>query len=282
MPEFVLQFPLDRVREYAGRYAYEDDTAVLAIGRGARERGYYTLDEFVTVCPWKTPRSAPLVALDTAQAVEAATRTALRAAATERERMKALRFLNGVDWATASVFLHLAYPERYPILDVRALHALGVEAPAAYSFRYWDAYVSPRRSGSPDRPWAELTGGPLYQAAAAAAADAGYRVTGRQLRRSGRPKNLWANYSRFYVHELPCLRDSLSEYAATLIPGEHLRPISEQALRERLAQSDARAGGASGVLWAASDDRSRERRPSPAAAANGQPRGRRRRFATAA
>lgn len=142
MPEFELQFPLDRVREYAGRYAYEDDTAVLAIGRAARERGHYTLDEFVAVCRWKTPRSAPLVALNTAEAVEAATRTALRSTVSERERMTALRSLKGVDWATASVVLHLAYPERYPILDVRALHALGVDAPSAYSLRYWDAYVS--------------------------------------------------------------------------------------------------------------------------------------------
>jgi hypothetical protein len=41
----------------------------------------------------------------------------------------------------ASVLLHLAYPERYPILDKRALHALGVRPPSAYSFRFWEAYV---------------------------------------------------------------------------------------------------------------------------------------------
>jgi hypothetical protein len=46
-----------------------------------------------------------------------------------------------VEWATASVLLHLAYPERYPILDKRALHALGVRPPSAYSFRFWEAYV---------------------------------------------------------------------------------------------------------------------------------------------
>jgi hypothetical protein len=103
-----------------------------------------------------------------------------------------------------------------------------------------------RRTNSDIWVWAELTGGPLYQAPAATAADAGYRVTGRRLRRSGRPKNFWANYSRFYVHELPGLRDALSEYAATLIPGEALRPISEQVLREQLAKGEncARTTGA--------------------------------------
>jgi hypothetical protein len=36
-------------------------------------------------------------------------------------------------------------PVRYPILDKRALHALGVRAPATYSFRFWEAYVAEYR-----------------------------------------------------------------------------------------------------------------------------------------
>jgi len=141
MPEFELQFPIERVRDYAARYAYEDDVEVIAIGQAARERGYYTRDEFVAVCRWKTPRSAPLVELNSAESIEAATRVALSESSTERERMDALRSLQGVDWATASVLLHLAYPECYPILDKRALQALGVRPPAAYSFRFWEAYT---------------------------------------------------------------------------------------------------------------------------------------------
>ena len=73
--------------------------------------------------------------------MEASTRVALSATSSERERIDALRSLRGVEWATASVLLHLAYPERYPILDVRALHALGVRSPTSYSFRFWEAYV---------------------------------------------------------------------------------------------------------------------------------------------
>lgn len=140
MPEFELQFPIEQVREYAARYAYEDDAEVIAIGQAARERGNYTRDEFIAVCRWKTPRSAPLVASNSAESIEAATRVALSESGTERERMDALRSLRGVGWPTASVLLHLAYPERYPILDVRALQALGVRPPAAYNFRFWDGY----------------------------------------------------------------------------------------------------------------------------------------------
>ena len=82
------------------------------------------------------------MARNSAESVEAATRIALSESRGERERMEALRSLRGVEWATASVLLHLAYPERYPILDKRALHALGVRVPASYNFRFWESYVA--------------------------------------------------------------------------------------------------------------------------------------------
>jgi hypothetical protein len=115
---------------------------VIAMGRAARGRGHYTRDEFISVCRWKTPRSSPLVARNSAETVHEATGVALAAATPERQRMSALRSLHGVEWPTASVLLHLAYPERYPILDQRALQALGFQRPPPYSFRFWQAYVS--------------------------------------------------------------------------------------------------------------------------------------------
>ena len=170
----MLQFPLEQVPEYAARYSYEDDVEVLGIGRAARDRGYYTREEFVTVCRWKTPRSGPLVAENSADVVEALTRAALNDTSRERQRLDALRSLRGVEWATASVLLHLAYPERYPILDKRALHALGVRSPASYSFRFWEAYVTAwlqlaGRAGVDGRTldqalwqWSKEQGAPLY------------------------------------------------------------------------------------------------------------------------
>ena len=120
MAEWALQFPIEKTRSYAARFPSGNDDAVLAIGSAARRRGHYLRDEFISVCKWKSERSRSYAARNTARAVEAATRVALSEESTERERMKALRSLNGVDWATASVLLHLAYPERYPILDQRA------------------------------------------------------------------------------------------------------------------------------------------------------------------
>ena len=137
---FALQFPIEEVREYAKRFPGQADDPGLALGRAARGRGYYTLTEFRTICRWKTVRSAPLVARNTGPRVKAATNVGLRETSSEVERMDALRSLDGVSWPTASVLLHLAYPERYPILDWRALHALGVRR-SSYNQRFWEAYV---------------------------------------------------------------------------------------------------------------------------------------------
>ena len=142
LPEFALQFPIEDVRGYASRFPSAGDDDVIAIGKAARARGFYTRDEFVAVCRWKTPRSAPRVAMNTSEDVERATRVALLEASAEAERMEALRSLHGVEWATASVLLHLAYPERYPIIDRRALHALGARQRGSYSFGFWQEYVS--------------------------------------------------------------------------------------------------------------------------------------------
>lgn len=142
MPAFALQFAIEDVPEYAARYPAEEDDDVLAIGRAARERGYYTRAELIRVCRWKTPRSGPLVRQNDAESVESSTRVALSDGSGERERVEALLSLRGIGWPTASVLLHVADPDRYPILDTRAVHALGVRAPSAYSFGFWEAYVT--------------------------------------------------------------------------------------------------------------------------------------------
>jgi hypothetical protein len=142
LPTFPLQFAIEDVPSYAARYPAEGDDDVLAIGRAARDRRYYTREELITICRWKTPRSGPLVRQNDAESVESSTRVALRDGGGERERVVALLSLRGVGWPTASVLLHVADPDRYPILDVRALHALGVKPPSAYSFSFWEAYVT--------------------------------------------------------------------------------------------------------------------------------------------
>jgi hypothetical protein len=141
VPRFELQFDAGEIGDYAARFDSAGDAEVLVIARAARERGYYTLPEFRAVCRWKTPRSGPFVARNRAEDVEAFTAIALRQGTTEHDRMRALRQLLGVEWATASVLLHLSTPDRYPILDVRALHAFGIRGRQTYSYPFWLGYL---------------------------------------------------------------------------------------------------------------------------------------------
>ena len=145
-PVFALQFGVEKIAAHAARFPSAGDAPVLAVGRAARARGRYTRGEFLAVCRWKTPRSAPLVVRNDARAVRLATTVALAAGSGDAERTAALLGLRGVGWPTASVLLHVADPDRDPILDVRALHALGVRAPSAYTFAFWQAYAQAWRA----------------------------------------------------------------------------------------------------------------------------------------
>ena len=55
--------------------------------------------------------------------------------------MEALLELNGVGVPTASTLLHFAFPDDYPILDVRALESLGVKARTQYPVSFWLGYL---------------------------------------------------------------------------------------------------------------------------------------------
>jgi hypothetical protein len=140
VPAFEIQFPPEQVPDLAARFPVGDESPVETIGGAARARGYFRRREFLIVCAWKTPRSAPKVALNTEPAVRAATRRAL-ADPDEAVRMQALLSLNGVGVPTASTLLYFAFPALYPILDVRALEALGVKPRSQYPISFWLGYL---------------------------------------------------------------------------------------------------------------------------------------------
>jgi hypothetical protein len=144
---FVLQFDPAQIGALAARFGdAAGDGRPAAVGAAAALRGHYTRAEFLALCEWKSPRSRPLVAANPAGAVRVATLRALAPAADERERIEALLALRGIGMPTASVLLHFAMPDRYPILDVRALEALGVTGRTSYPVTFWLAYVDACRA----------------------------------------------------------------------------------------------------------------------------------------
>jgi hypothetical protein len=143
---FELQFDPREIPALASRFPAMDDGPAVAAGAAARAQGHYTRAQFLVVCAWKTPRSRPRVAGNGEAAVRAATRAALTLT-DERERMEALLALAGVGVPTASTLLYFAEPDRYPILDVRALESLGERATrSTYPISYWLEYLAACRA----------------------------------------------------------------------------------------------------------------------------------------
>jgi hypothetical protein len=138
--DFELQFSPEEIEPLAARFGYTEDAACQAAGAAAHARGHFTREEFLRLCEWKTARSRSKVARNDAAAVEGATRRALTSA-DERERMEALTALEGVGVPTASTLLHFAFPDDYPILDVRALESLGQRSRTVYPVEYWLRYL---------------------------------------------------------------------------------------------------------------------------------------------
>lgn len=142
MKRFRLQFPTSQIEELAARYEYVyGDEALLAMVPHIRSRGYFTKDEFLQFCEWKSPRARPHYQANSTEYVEAVTQIAL-STGVERLRIDVLMLLAGVRLPTASALLHFAHPDPYPIYDVRALEALGVERSyTTDTFDFWWAYT---------------------------------------------------------------------------------------------------------------------------------------------
>ena len=104
------------------------------------ERGYLTKQEFLTVCAWKTPRSRPRCESNDEQLIREISSLA-PTVESDQLRIEIWTLLSGVKWPTASVFVHFAFPDAFPILDFRALWSLREDVPKQYDFPFWWRYT---------------------------------------------------------------------------------------------------------------------------------------------
>jgi hypothetical protein len=102
-------------------------------------RGHMTKAELRRVARWKWRGGAVvrLVNLNTAAEVREITAASF-GAKSEKLRVGALLSITGVGWPMASVILHFAFRRRYPILDRRAMKAVG--GSTHYTFDLWEEY----------------------------------------------------------------------------------------------------------------------------------------------
>lgn len=131
----------DEVLHYASLYDENryDDGIETALA-GAAARGFMDLSDLVAVARWKWKggRTAQLVKRNSDTDVRAITAVAF-STTSERLRIGALLSLAGVEWPMASVILHFAFPDYYPILDIRAMNSVG--GSTIYNFDRWIDFV---------------------------------------------------------------------------------------------------------------------------------------------
>ena len=106
----------------------------------ALERGHLRKTELIEVARWKWRggRTRQLCDKNTEEEVREISAFAF-SARTKRARYGALLALSGVREPMASVILHFAYCDRYPVLDVRAMKA--VDGKQYWTFERWQKYT---------------------------------------------------------------------------------------------------------------------------------------------
>lgn len=124
---FQLQFNPKDIITYAGRYSFAEDESAMNAGRRITQ-GEYTRSNLVTIFQWKT-RGRGIARIQKNTDIEIADALALAVAAkTERSAIAVLLGLYGIAVPVASAILTAINPDRYTIIDFRALEALGTDS----------------------------------------------------------------------------------------------------------------------------------------------------------
>ncbi len=119
----------EMLREYARRYdrdyPEQDRDIEVEMKRLLRRQRYLKRDSLIKIGRWKSrrpthhyesPRNDEMTVRDVTE-FSFSTRS-------ERARIESLLVLKGVHWRVASAILHFAFPNKYPIMDVRVVGSL--------------------------------------------------------------------------------------------------------------------------------------------------------------
>jgi hypothetical protein len=139
--EFRLRFGPADIPRLAKSYGPAQDDAALAAGRRIRG-GEYTRENLSEIFEWKTEgRGRSRLLRNTDEEIADALSLAVNAR-TERAAIAVLTGLHGVGVPVASAVLTAIDPERYTVIDFRALEALSSKSPdrsVSFYLYYLDA-----------------------------------------------------------------------------------------------------------------------------------------------
>ena len=145
MAQFELQpseSELQRLAEQCWQKADERDHKLeaAAFEAGASIRGgEYTLANLEAIVRWKSERAAQYLVGNGQAKIKAVLAVAAAPETSTQKAVEALMELRGVDLSIATAILSTIAPERYNILDYRALEALGH---ARHDIGYYSEYVT--------------------------------------------------------------------------------------------------------------------------------------------
>ena len=140
----MMEINKDNIKEYAKRYDNdyintEDETIEKELKDWLKVHRYLDREKFIKIGLWKSKRPTKHYKNNDDLTVREITQFCL-ATKSEQARIEPLTVLNGVSYPVASVILHFAFPDKYPIMDVRAISSLGWEQPKSYNFNFWKKY----------------------------------------------------------------------------------------------------------------------------------------------
>jgi hypothetical protein len=125
-PQFALQFAPSEIDALAERYSYAQDDPALSAGKRIAS-GEYDRNNLRVIVNWKSSRRAALIDDNSDEDIAVALQFASAPATPEAMSIAVLTALHGVGIPMASAILTAINPERFTILDFRALHSLGVQ-----------------------------------------------------------------------------------------------------------------------------------------------------------
>jgi hypothetical protein len=134
--ELDLQQLAEQYWQEAGERERQLETAAYEAGEAIRN-GEHTLTNIETIVRWKSERMVHYLIGNSSEAIRSALQVAASPDSSSEKAVNALVELRGVDIGIASAILSAIYPERYAVLDYRALEALGH---ARHDVRFYTEY----------------------------------------------------------------------------------------------------------------------------------------------
>jgi hypothetical protein len=153
--EADLQELAEQYWQKAGEKQHELETAAFEAGEAIRN-GDYSLANLEAIVRWKSERLVHYLIGNSNEKIRRVLAVAASPESSTESAVKALLELHGVDITVASAILAAIYPERYTVLDFRALEALGHAPHDVHFYEEYLAFCKRLAESNIVRPQSEL------------------------------------------------------------------------------------------------------------------------------